>query len=85
MHTVDTDAHVTVVTIVETVETHEDSRDERMCRIPVRPPRARSLRSGVTPLTFGGSGVHATRNAQSDADCSGSVTLIGTAVARPVA
>ena len=54
MHTVDTDAHVTVVTIVETVETHEDSRDERMCRIPVRPPRARSLRSGVTPLTFGG-------------------------------
>ena len=79
-----THRHTSVVTIVET---HEDSRDERMCRMSAESRfarRARSLRSGVTaPLT--GSArfrrfYHTRPNAQSDADCSGSVTLIGTAV-----
>ena len=86
MHTVDTDAHTSVVTIVETVETHEDSRasgcsESRFAR------RARTVApvGRLTPLTFGGSRPGKRNHAQSYADCSGSVTLIGTAVARPVA
>ena len=67
--------------VVTIVETHEDSRDERMCRMSAESRfarRARSLRSGVTPLT--GSArfrrfYHTRPNAQSDADCRARVRL----------
>ena len=77
-HETRTHRHTSVVTIVET---HEDSRDERMCRMSAESRfarRARSLRSGVTPLT--GSArfrrfYHTRPNAQSDADCRARVRL----------